>query len=63
MQIRVGLDFLHDARAKHPRFLELAWVPSYPTLDWLTTAASQRYATHKLGVFDGVEVVEFTPQR
>lgn len=58
--IRVGSQFLQTAEQKHERFLALAFQPSYPTLDWLAERASGTYCIRKLGVFDGIEVLEFT---
>ena len=60
--IRVGASFLHEAEYKHERFLALAQETSYKTLDWLTQEAAVTYSVRKLGVFDGIEVLEFVPR-
>lgn len=56
-----GSAFLQQAAARHQRFLALAFLPSYPTLDWLVSQTRATHAVHPLGVFDGVKVLEFTP--
>lgn len=53
--------FLKQAQQKHQRFLALAYIPSYPTLDWLSSAAAGAYSYRVVGVFDDVKVLEFTP--
>jgi hypothetical protein len=58
--IRVGSNFLRDASRKHQRFLAAAHSPSIGTLEWLAHSASAAYTVHKIGDFDGVEVIEFT---
>jgi len=60
--VRVGSSFLHEAAQKHERFLALANEPSYKTLDWLAQNSAATYSVRKLGVFDGVEVLEFVPR-
>jgi hypothetical protein len=59
--LRVGSPFLQEAREKHERFLAVAYKSSYKTLDWITNGVSGTHDVHKLGVFDGIEVLEFTP--
>jgi hypothetical protein len=60
--IRVGSQFLQEATRKHERFLAVAHKQSYGTLDWLAQNAAATYSVRKLGVFDGVEVLEFVPR-
>jgi hypothetical protein len=60
--MRVGSRFLQEAATKHERFLALAYLPSYRTLDWLAQSAAATHTVRKLGVFDGFEVLEFVPR-
>ena len=60
--IRAGSRFLEEAARKHERFLAMAYEPSYKTLDWLALSASATHSVRKLGIFDGVEVLEFVPR-
>lgn len=60
--IRVGSRFLQESVQKHERFLALANEPSYKTLNWLAQNAAATHYVRKLGVFDGVEVLEFVPR-
>ena len=60
--VRAGSEFLDAARQKHQRFLAMAYIPSYPTLDWLTRQASRGYSVHTLGTYDGIKVLEFVPE-
>lgn len=60
--MRVGSQFLQDAAQRHERFLALAFERSYKTLDWLAQNAATTHSVRKLGVFDGVEVLEFVPR-
>jgi hypothetical protein len=60
--IRVGSQFLREASQKHERFLALSGNAPYKTLDWLAQSAAESYSVHTLGVFDGVEVLEFFPR-
>jgi hypothetical protein len=53
--------FLKQVEQKHERFLAIAYIPSYPTLDWLSRTASGAYSYRVLGAFDDVKVFEFTP--
>ena len=59
---RVGSQFLQQAAQRHERFLALAFVPSYETLDWLADSAEESHLVRELGVFDGVKVLEFVPR-
>jgi hypothetical protein len=58
--IRAGSQFLQQ-EAPH-RFLALAFVESFGTLDWLARAAAATHTVRELGVFDGVKVLEFDPR-
>jgi hypothetical protein len=59
--MRVGSRFVQQAAHRHERFLAMASVPSYEILDWLAINAVGADYVHELGVFDGVEVLEFIP--
>ena len=54
--------FLQQQSQQHGRFLALAFVESYPTLDWLRNQAGGKYNVRELGTFDGVKVLEFAPR-
>ena len=58
--IRAGSVFLQQQAER--RFLAMAFVESYGTLDWLAKAAGASHTVHELGVFDGVKVLEFVPR-
>jgi hypothetical protein len=60
--MRVGSRFVQQAAHRHERFLAMAFVQSYETLDWLVINAVGADYVHELGVFDGVEVLEFIPR-
>jgi hypothetical protein len=60
--MRDGSRFLQQAARRHQRFLAMAFVQSYGTLDWLTKTASGNYDVHPIGQFDGVKVLEFVPR-
>jgi hypothetical protein len=60
--VRAGSEFLQQVGQRHERFLAMAYVESYATLDWLREQAAGRYEVRQLGVFDGVEVLEFVPR-
>jgi hypothetical protein len=60
--MRAGSRFIEEATRKHERFLALAFQPSYATLDWLAENAAATHSVRKLGVFDGIEVLEFVPR-
>jgi hypothetical protein len=57
--VRAGSVFLQQQAER--RFLAMAFVESYGTLDWLAEAAGASHTVHELGVFDGVKVLEFIP--
>jgi hypothetical protein len=60
--MRDGSKFLQQQSQQHGRFLALAFVESYPTLDWLRNQAGGNYNVRELGAFDGVKVLEFAPR-
>jgi hypothetical protein len=59
--MRAGSEFLQLQSQRHERFLALAFVESYGTLDWLRNQAAGTYNVRELGAFDGVKVLEFAP--
>jgi hypothetical protein len=59
--MRAGSEFLQQQSQRHERFLALAFVESYGTLDWLRNQAAGTYNVRQLGIFDGVKVFEFAP--
>jgi hypothetical protein len=60
--MRAGSEFLQQQTLRHERFLALAFVESYGTLDWLRNQAAGTYDITQLGVFDGVKVLQFVPR-
>jgi hypothetical protein len=58
--IRAGSLFLQQQ--EHRRFLAMAFIESYGTLDWLAGAAGATHTVRELGAFDGVKVLEFVPR-
>ncbi|MGC2402680.1 MAG: glycosyltransferase family 39 protein [Acidobacteriaceae bacterium] len=60
--MRAGSDFLQQAEQRHQRFLAMAFVESFPTLNWLRQKAAGFYDVRELGTPDGVRVLEFTPR-
>jgi hypothetical protein len=60
--MRVGSRFLQQAAYRHKRFLAMAFVPSYTSLDWLASNATGLDYVRELGVFDGIKVLEFLPR-
>lgn len=58
--IRAGSEFLQQEAQR--RFLAMAFVESYGTLDWLAKAAATTHTVRELGAFDGVKVLEFVPR-
>jgi hypothetical protein len=60
--MQLSTEFLADVTTKHQRFLAVANGRSYKTLDWVAKTASATYTVRQLGVYDGVEVLEFVPQ-
>jgi uncharacterized membrane protein len=60
--MRVGSQFLQDAARNHERFLALGSKSSYKTLDWLAQNAAATHAVRNLGIYDGIEVLEFVPR-
>lgn len=59
--MRVGSRFLQEAAQRHERFLALAFVPSYGTLEWIANHAPGM-RVRELGLFDGIKVMEFAPR-
>jgi hypothetical protein len=59
----IGAQFLQEATQRRQRFLAVAYEASYETVDWLQDAVSETYDVRELGIFDRVEVVEFSPQK
>jgi len=59
---RAGTEFLERAEQQHQRFLAMAFVESFPTLDWLSKQAASAYTVRELGTLDGVRVLEFVPR-
>lgn len=59
---RIGTSFLRTAARKRERFLAMGYKVSSPTLDWLAERAAGNYTVRKLGTFDDVEVLEFSPR-
>lgn len=60
--MRLGTEFVQQAALRHERFLAMAWVPSYDTLHWLNSIASETHEVRVLGQPDSVVVLEFTPR-
>jgi hypothetical protein len=58
--IRAGSLFLKQQTGR--RFLAMAFIESYGTLDWLTKAAGATHTVRELGAYDGVKVLEFVPR-
>jgi hypothetical protein len=58
--IRAGSLFLEQQARR--RFLAMAFIESYGTLEWLAKASAPSHTVHELGVFDGVKVLEFVPR-
>jgi hypothetical protein len=47
--------------ATHRRFLAMGYMASYEAMDWITDSTDATHDMHELGVFDGVEVLEYVP--
>jgi hypothetical protein len=68
--IQIGSRFLQQAAEKHQRFLAMEFgypigntsQRSYQILDWLASHAAATNEVRKLGIYDYIEVVEFTPR-
>lgn len=60
--IRVGSGFLREAARRHERFLAIGFAPSHRTLRWLASNSSGTHDVRQLGMFDRIEVLEFTPR-
>ncbi|MGA7295319.1 MAG: glycosyltransferase family 39 protein [Terriglobales bacterium] len=59
--IRIASSFVQTAAQRRRRFLALGFGPSYQTLQFLISSASETHYVRVLGTFDGVAVLEFTP--
>lgn len=46
----------------HRRFLAMGFGPSWPTLQWIADRTKASYRSKALGTYDGVAIVEFSPQ-
>jgi len=55
-------NFLATAAPARQRFLALGFFPSNPTLDWITKRTKDTYVANNLGIYDGVTVMEYSPQ-
>jgi len=55
--------FLQQSGKRKQRFLALGFKASRKTLEFIESSASPTYSVHKLGVFDGIAVEEFTPRQ
>ena len=59
---RAGEAFLAQVTPRHQRFLAMAFLQSWATLDWLTSVAAPAYSVRELGEYEGVKVLEFRPR-
>ena len=60
--MRIGTQFLHQAGQPHRRFLAMAFMPAYETLDWLEDHADDTHTFREIGTYSGITVVEFSPR-
>ena len=60
--VRAGSAFVQEAAQRRERFLALAYIPSYETLDWLTSISSPTHVARKLAELDEIQVLEFDPR-
>lgn len=62
--IRIGSQFLAEVTSKRQRFLAVQneQLGSYQLLGWLKHQASAAYNIRNLGIYDKIEVLEFTPR-
>ena len=58
---RASAKFLHTAALRHQRFLAMGFMASWETLDWLTDEADPTHSAKELGTYNGIMVMEFTP--
>ncbi len=58
---QIALQFLQQAAQRHQRFLVLGFMASYETLDWIADNADRSYEMRELGIYDGIQVLEFSP--
>jgi len=54
--------FLATAIPARRRFLVLAFVPSWHTIDWITMITKNSYEPRKVGTYDGITVMEYVPR-
>jgi hypothetical protein len=61
--LQISSQFLQQAAQTHQHFLLVAdpWF-SHETLDWFAQNAAASHTVHKLGMFQGTEVLEFVPR-
>ena len=59
---QIGRNFSSQAALHHERFLAIGFRFSYPTLRWLESLTSATHSARVVGVFDGIQVVEFDPR-
>jgi hypothetical protein len=57
--VRAGSVVLQQQEQR--RFLAMAFIGSYGTLDWLAQAGGASHTVRELGVFDGVKVLNLCP--
>jgi hypothetical protein len=55
--------FLAGTAPNHPRFLLMAFGPSWDTMAYVSEQAKDSYFAHPLGLYDGIAVVEFLPRQ
>jgi hypothetical protein len=60
--IRVASSFLQQATKHRERFLVVAFIPSYETLNWIVAQTSATYDAKQVGISNGIKVVAFTPR-
>jgi hypothetical protein len=60
--IRVASSFLQQATKRRERFLVVAFIPSYGTLNWIVAQTSAAYDAKQVGISNGIKVVAFTPR-
>jgi hypothetical protein len=59
---RAASAFLKEAAQRHERFLAVAFMASWETLDWLEDNADATHSDRELGEFNGIKVLEFIPR-
>jgi uncharacterized membrane protein len=58
---QIASRFVRQTGQRHQRFLALAFMASWETLDWISDYSDPSYDMRELGTFDGVQVLEYTP--